>query len=169
MFHDPIGLLQPILINLKRLFQEICKQKLSWDELLPDDFRNEYEKIMHSLQDTEKISIDRNVLSQTDCQREIELHGFSDASLQSYGACVYIRTVSKSEVSSVHLVASKSRLAPMKDTTIPRLQLLGNVLLSRLMASVKNALSKIIDISNYFCWTDSMVTLIWITSKVKNF
>ena len=49
MFYDPIGLLQPILINLKRLFQEICKQKLSWDELLPDDFRNEFEKIMLSL------------------------------------------------------------------------------------------------------------------------
>ena len=103
MFHDPIGLLQPILINLKRLFQEICKQKLSWDELLPDDFRNEFEKIMLSLQDMEKISIDRNILLQTDCQLEIELHGFSDASLQSYGACVYIRAVSKSGVSSVHL------------------------------------------------------------------
>ena len=51
MFHDPIGLLQPILINLKRLFQEICKEKLSWDKLLADDFRNEFEKIMLSLQD----------------------------------------------------------------------------------------------------------------------
>ena len=111
MFYDLIGLLQPILINLKRLFQEICKQKLSWDELLPDDFRNEFEKIMLSLQDMEKISIDRNVLLQTDCQLEIELHGFSDASLQSYDACVYIRAVSKSGLSSVHLVASKSRLA----------------------------------------------------------
>ena len=48
MFYCPIGLLQPILINLKRLFQEICKQKLSWNELLPDDFRNEFEKIMLS-------------------------------------------------------------------------------------------------------------------------
>ena len=39
MFYDTIGFLQPILINLKRLFQEICKQKFSWDELLPDDFK----------------------------------------------------------------------------------------------------------------------------------
>ena len=99
MFYDPIGLLH----NLKRIFQEICKQKLSWDDLLPDDFRNEFEKIMLSLQDMEKISFDRNVLLQTDCQLEIELHGFSDASLQSYGACVYIRAVSKSGVSIVHL------------------------------------------------------------------
>ena len=76
---------------------------------------------------------------------------------------------SKSGVSSVHLVASKSRLTPIKGTTIPRLELLGNVLLSRLMASVKSALSKIVNISNNFYWTDSMVTLAWITSKGKNF
>ena len=169
MFYDLIGLLQPILINLKRLFQEICKQNLSWDELLPDDFKNEFEKIMLSLQDMEKISIDRNALPQTDCQLETELHGFSDASLQSYGACVYIRAVSNSGVSSVHLITSKSRLAPIKGTTIPRLELLGNVLLSRLMASVKNALSKIINTSNNFYWTDLMITLAWITSKGKNF
>ena len=121
------------------------------------------------MQDNEKISIPRNVLPQTDCQPEIELHGFSDASLQSYGACVCIRAVSKSGVSSIHLVASKSRLAPIKSTTIPRLELLGNVLLSWLMASIKNALSKIINISNYFYWTDSMVTLAWIISKGKDF
>ena len=124
---------------------------------------------MLCLQDNEKISIARNVLPQTDCQLEVELHGFSDASLQSYGASVCIRAVSKSGVSSIHLVASKSRLAPIKSTTIPRLELLGNVLLSWMMASVKNALSKIINISNYFYWTDSMVTLAWIISKGKNF
>ena len=139
MFYDLIGLLQPIHINLKRLFQEICKQKLSWDELLPDDLRNEFEKIIFSLQDMEKISIDRNILLQTVCQLEIELHGFSDASLQSYGACVYIRAVSKPGVSGVHLVASKSRLAPIKGSTIPRLELPGKALLSWLMASVKKA------------------------------
>ena len=169
MFYCPIGLLQPILINLKRLFQEICKQKLSWNELLPDDFRNEFEKIMLSSQDMEKISIDRNALPQTDCQLETELLGFSDANLQSYGACVYIKVVSNSGVSSVHLIASKSRLAPIKGTTIPRLELLGNVLLSRLMASVKNALSKIINISNNFHWPDSMIILAWLTSKGKSF
>ena len=91
MFYDPIGILQPVFLNLKKLFHAIYKQKLNWDELLPDDFRNEFEKLMLSLQDMEKIYIARNVLLKTDCQLEIELHGFSDASLQSYGACVYIR------------------------------------------------------------------------------
>ena len=55
----------------------------------------------------EKISVARDVLLQTDWQQEIELHGLSDASLQIYGACAYIRAASKSEFSSVHVVASK--------------------------------------------------------------
>ena len=110
-------------------------------------------------------------LLQTHCQQEIELYCFSDLSLQSYHpckACVYIRAVSKSGVSSVYLVASKSRLAPIKNT-IPRLELLGTILLGWLMASVKNALSKVINISNYFYWTDSMATLAWITSQGKHY
>ena len=82
MFYDPVGLLQPILISLKSLFQEIYKQKLSWDQILPDDFRNEFDKIMLSLQDMEKMFIPRNLLLQTDDQQKIELIGFSDANLQ---------------------------------------------------------------------------------------
>ena len=52
---------------------------------------------MLSLQDIEKISLSRNVLPQTDGQHKIELHGFGDASLQGYGACVYLRAVSNRE------------------------------------------------------------------------
>ena len=117
------------------------------------------------------MSIARNILLQTDCQQKIELHGFSDASLQSYGTCIYVSAVSKSGVFSVHLVAlaSKSRLSPIKSTTVRKLELLGNVLLSRLVASIKNALSKVINISNYLYWTDSMVILAWITLQGKNY
>ena len=65
---------------------------------------------MLSLQDMEKISIPRNVLPQIDGQQELELNGLSDASLQGYGLCVSLRTVSKSGAPSVHLVASRSTL-----------------------------------------------------------
>ena len=62
----------------------------------------------------------------------------------SYGACIYVRSVSQSWKISVSLVADKSRLAPMKPPTIPRLELLRNLLLSRLMVIVENALSKVL-------------------------
>ena len=42
MFYDPIGFLQPIIINLKIIFQKLCKLKLSWDEYIPEDLKEEW-------------------------------------------------------------------------------------------------------------------------------
>ena len=89
MFYDPIGLLQLILINLNRLFQESCKKKFRWDEILSEDFKKGFKKIVFSLQDMGKIFVTRNILPEIEEQLKIELHGFSDASLQIFGACVY--------------------------------------------------------------------------------
>ena len=125
---------------------------------------------MNTLESIGKISIPRNVVNQdlNDPVDLIELHGFSDASLQNHGVSICIPSISKEGNVSLNLIAAKSTLAPMKQNTIPRLQLLGNILLSRLMNSVKNALSKCILISNYF-WTDFQVTLSWIKAKGKMF
>ena len=125
---------------------------------------------MNTLESIGKISIPRNVVNQdlNDPVDLIELHGFSDASLQNHGVSICIPSISKEGNVSLNLIAAKSTLAPMKQNTIPSLQLLGNILLSRLMNSVKNALSKCILISNYF-WTDFQVTLSWIKAKGKMF
>lgn len=61
----------------------------------------------------------------------IKLHGFCNASLQNYGAYIYLRHVLKSGNVSLNLVAAKSKLAPLKPTRIPRLELLGNLLITR--------------------------------------
>ena len=87
----------------------------------------------------------------------INFHGFSNASLQNYVACLYLRSVSKSENVSVNLVAARSRLAPLKPATIPRFELLGNSVLTRLMNFVENALDEAIYISKSYFWNDSQV------------
>ena len=69
----------------------------------------------------------------------------------------------------MRLVAAKSRLAPTKPSTIPRLELFGNLLLSRLMVSVKNAISSVLKIAKEYFWTDSEITLAWISSQKKEF
>ena len=171
MFYDPIGLLQPIIINLKILFQKVCKQKLNWNVDPPEEIKIDFKKFVADLENLNNISIPRKILfkNSDDPVELVELHGFSDASYQNYGACVYMRSISKNGVICVNLVASKSTLAPIKKTTIPRLELLGNLLLSKLMTSVKNALSKSICISDCYFWTDSQVPLFWITSLDKNY
>ena len=60
-----------------------------------------------------------------------ELHGFSDALEVAYGACIYINAVRASGMVEVQLVTSKSRVVPLqRKYTIPRLELLGNFILS---------------------------------------
>ena len=134
LFYDPIGVWQPITINFKILFQQICRTKIQWDEEIASDLEQNWDKILNTLENIGKISIPRNVVNQDlNLIDLIELHGFSDASLQNYEVPIYIRSISKGDNVSVNLIASKSRLAPMRQNAIQRLELLGNILLSRLM------------------------------------
>ena len=57
-------------------------------------------------------TLERKIVNQNsdDPIEKIDLHGFSDASFQNYGACIYLRSVSKSGKISVNLVSAKSRL-----------------------------------------------------------
>ena len=88
------------------------------------------------------------------------VHGFGDASTKAYGAAVYIRSVDEAGCVSTHLVMSKSRVAPTKTVSLPRLELLAAVLNARLLKFVAESLTLKID--RVVCWTDSMVTLQWI-------
>ena len=90
----------------------------------------------------------------------IEIHGFCDSSTQLSCAVVYVRVVCSHGV-EVNLWAGKCRVAPMKDLSIPRLELLACVLLSKLVVSVINAVRKV------FCWTYSQISEWWIKQSNK--
>ncbi|GFU96986.1 integrase catalytic domain-containing protein [Trichonephila clavipes] len=93
----------------------------------------------------------------------IELRGFSDASQSAYGAVVYCKSVTSDGRVLVHLIASKSRVSPTKQTTIPRLELCATVLLAKLEHRVKQALK--LNMTNTFLWSDSMIVLSWIRKE----
>ena len=97
-----------------------------------------------------------------------KFHGFCDASLNGYGACIYVKTIYKSGKISVKLLSSKSRVAPVKQETIPRLELLGALLLSRLMLWVRNFLKDEL-LFDVYHWCDSQIALAWIKSTNKEF
>ena len=88
--------------------------------------------MMNSFKLIGTLKVSRKIVSFCDLDQleKLELHGFSDASLQNYGACIYLRSIFRSGTISVSLVTSKSRLAPIKGSTIPRLELLRKLLLS---------------------------------------
>ena len=91
-----------------------------------------------------------------------QLHGFSDASMRAYAAVVYLRTEYENGHVRVCLISSKTRVAPLKEQTIPRLELLGAVILSRLVSCVCKSPNL-----NYpiHCWTDSLTVLCWVRNN----
>ena len=89
------------------------------------------------------------------------LHGFSDASSQVYGTVVYLRTVYDDKTISSVTVTSKRHVAPMKHQTVPNLELLGALVLTRLVSTVRKSLDSLPHL-NCFYWTDSTVVLFWI-------
>ena len=122
-----------------------------------------WKKFQDELVGINDIRIDR-CLSTLENVIQYQLHGFSDASEIAFGACVYLRAVTNNDQVSTQLICSKSRVAPLKQLTIPRLELCGAVLLAKLMNITMNALDMKIDASFY--WTDSSIVLCWIRFKI---
>ena len=99
-----------------------------------------------------------------------QLYRFSDASEKTYGCCIYLKCITKNNSISSSLVASKSRVTPIKrELSIPRLKLLGNLISPRLILIVLNAFQEEIIISCLYVWTDSKVSLAWIKALHKEF
>ncbi|XP_062558045.1 uncharacterized protein LOC134222917 [Armigeres subalbatus] len=93
-------------------------------------------------------------------ENEVELHGFADASLRAYGAVLYTRCISSDGKIDVNLVCSKSRVAPLKPMTIPRLELCGALLLARLVKKTTAAMG--IPFKSVTLHLDSQVVLCWL-------
>ena len=94
----------------------------------------------------------------------VQLHGFSDASEVAYAGVIYFRAVDTSNSIHVSLVAAKTKVAPLKHQTIPRLELCGANLLASLLSHVKKVLD--VPTSSVFAWTDSMVMLRWLSGNI---
>ena len=96
----------------------------------------------------------------------IELHVFSDSSILAYGGYIYLKFVTSTGKISISFFTSKPRIVHAKkiDLTIPRLELLGKFILSKLMVNVLSALEDDIVINSVYCWTNSQISLTWIRS-----
>ena len=95
------------------------------------------------------------------------LYGFCDASTTAYAAVVYLVKEDTTQKSS-SFVTSKTRVAPLKPLTIPRLELLSAALLARLITTVAESLSTRIELREPRCFTDSQVTYYWIRGVEKD-
>ena len=156
-FYDPIGFIQPIIVSLKILFQEICPVNVSWDDKLNKILTSKWLESINIMSQVKEIIVPRcyhfNPLE--DPIVTIQLHGFSSSFNLAYGGYIYLKFVTCT--------------AKIFDLTVPRLELIENFVLSKLMVNVLSALKNDIVINSMYCYTDSQISLSWIRSINKEF
>ncbi|XP_018307115.1 uncharacterized protein [Mycetomoellerius zeteki] len=91
------------------------------------------------------------------------MHGFSDASTKAYAAVVYVRVETNSGEVTTALLISKTRVAPTKQLTVPRLELCGALLLARLISKLQSLSA--FNGCNVYCWTDAATMLHWLSEQ----
>lgn len=159
---DPLGFLTPFTIRIKCLFQEMWERGIKWDEKLPLDLTKKWQQWCSELPQLHQLSIPR--WYQTHIPRQdgqvLRLHVFCDSSERAYSAVAYLQGETKEGEVTASLVASKSRVAPLKRMTLPRLELMGAVIAARLGNTLMKALQ--LDKTQLRLWTDSMIVLHWI-------
>lgn len=158
---DPIGLISPFTIRSKMMIQSLWTEGIGWDEPLSTYACVKWNQWFSEILELSKLQIPRRYSSfpLLDCQR-LELHAFGDASELAYTAAVYLRALSNDRRISTCLVMSKTRVAPLKKLTLPRIELMTAVITARLCTYVKKQLDCAID--RTVCWTDNSATLHWI-------
>ena len=156
---DPMGFLSPFVILLKMMFQTLYVNKSQWDDPLPPDLAQKWIQLLESLNILNEVVVPRCYFELGKHPEIVELHGFSDASEHAYAAVLHLRTIHSDGSVSVSLVASKTKVAPLKKQTILRLELLGALILARLPNLVKGLVS---NFHHQFLWVDSMTILCWI-------
>ncbi|GFR30674.1 integrase catalytic domain-containing protein [Trichonephila clavata] len=142
---------------MKILFQDTWLSGIKWDELLPPAVAQQWHKWINELQCLKDIRIPRWIgFSETS---DVTIHVFCDASERAYGACLYARhTVNN--FAEVNLICSRSKLAPVKKITLPRLELLAVLLGIRLLQYFYRETN----MHSYTAvlWSDSTAALSWI-------
>ena len=147
---DPLGIIGPVIPRAKLLLQQLWREKLSWDETVPLCIFTSFIQFYKEILSISDIKIPRHILLIN--YQEITVHGFCDASISAYGACVYLVSRDSTGTRQSQLLCAKSRVAPLKTVTLPRLELCGALLLANLIKQVLDALS--LNISPIFYWTD---------------
>ncbi|VDM14958.1 unnamed protein product [Wuchereria bancrofti] len=153
---DPLGWISPVLIPFKTFLQELWRDKLSWDEPLSVERLSEWNKLSQSWTQETFLLIRHIKIEETS-----SIHIFADASAKAYGAVAYLLTPGQ----TAKLWLAKTRLAPLKATTIPRLELLAVLIATRLAVTIRKELQrKNLPIT---VWSDSQIVLCWLFSSTR--
>lgn len=161
--YDPLGFLTPVTLLMKGVVQELWKLELEWDDLVPDHIKEHWDTVLDELPLLSTIRIPRFIHTAGSFQCHVV--GYSDASLRGYAAVLYLRVFTPTQGWQVSLMSSKSKLAPTKAMSIPRLELSGALLLAQLyVANQEFFLSLTSNYQQPTFHTDSSIVLGWLNT-----
>ncbi|XP_055604615.1 uncharacterized protein LOC129752854 [Uranotaenia lowii] len=160
---DPLGLIGAVITKAKIFMQLLWRlvddnnKPLSWDSILPERVEEEWISFGTQIPRLLDLRVERLVTLSN--PTSTQFHIFTDASEKAYGACAYLRTENSAGQIKIALLSSKSRVAPLKSQSIPRLELCGAVMGAELFTKVKQAMR--LSVESFF-WTDSTTVLRWL-------
>lgn len=162
--YDPLGWLAPFTVRAKALFQELWQRNVEWDEVLPQDLNSKWVQWCCELNELQKVRVQRCYRGgTTGLAQKTVLHVFADASPVAYGAVAYICVTDAEGNTTSSILMSKSRISPIKQLTLPRLELMACLLAARLSRYITSNLKE--PPHETYLWTDSTVALHWVTGE----
>ncbi|XP_055589164.1 uncharacterized protein LOC129741453 [Uranotaenia lowii] len=165
---DPLGLIAHYTVHGRILMQEIWKYGSDWDEQIPSELQASWFRWSDKLKELEEIIIPRCMFKNTTSEslKTLQLHTFVDASEAAYSCVVYARIVDRG-IPKCAIVAAKTKVAPLKPLSIPRLELQAAVEGSRLTQKLVEALT--LPVNQRFLWSDSTTVLSWLRSDSRRY
>ncbi|CAK1598013.1 unnamed protein product [Parnassius mnemosyne] len=137
---DPLGWIAPSIVMTKILIQKLWLERLNWDDKISSHLLDEWLTIRSDFQQVNEIEVDRWIGTTSKMSDNLQIHGFCDASMQAYAALVYARIKTEDGTIRTKLIAARTRVAPLRTISLPRLELCGALLLARLLKQVAQAI-----------------------------
>ena len=163
---DPLGFLAPFHVRAKIIMQQMWLKGVGWDDDLDPCLKQMALQWLGEVQELHGIRFSRCLQLNLEITKST-MHVFVDASEEAYGAVAYDVKHYVNGSTSSQLVAAKSKVAPLKATSIPRLELMAAVLGVKLLLAITRAVE--IDTSGAVMWSDSQNVLCWIKNQSRNF
>jgi len=163
---DPLGFVAPVVLKARILLQRLCKQHCGWDEEVSQDYANAWQEWLRDLPTLSAVSIERCFIP-PDFKQPIRcaLHHFADASTSGYAVVTYLRVADNDDKIYCSFVMGKTRLAPLKAVTVPRLELQAATLATRQDQFLRRELD--IERGESTFWSDSTAVLLSINNTSK--
>lgn len=162
--YDPLGFIAPVVLPAKIILQKLCKEKMSWDQEIPQHLLRDWSIWLNQLPQISGFQIAR-CIKPRDFGTIVtaQLNHFSDASESGYGTVSFLKLTNEKGLVHCAFMMGKARVAPLKQTTIPRMELTAAVMAVNIDKVMRKELE--IELQDSAFWTDSTAVLKYIANE----